>query len=246
MKVLVVSTPGAGHVTPLVPLIGALMAGGDEVLVVSGPEVAPIVEKAGARFAVAGPSQAEYLARLTARTRGNPGDGVAAERIIHYFLPRAFGEIGVDAMIDDVLRHGQDFAPDVVIFEAFALAGPLAAELLGVPAVAHMFGPLPPPEAVELANDAVSPIWRSFGLDVPGWAGMYRQLTIQICPPTLETLQVPVGETWHLRPVPPPVGPQQPTPRPVVYVTFGTLFNSDLGLFQIALQGLADEPVDVV
>jgi len=29
-------------------------------------------------------------------------------------------------------------------------------------------------------------------------------------------------------------------------VTFGTLFNSDLGLFQTALEGLAGEPVDVV
>src|SRR3954468_6017810 len=152
MKVLVVSTPGAGHVTPLVPLIGALLAGGDEVLVVSGPEAAPIVDKTGARFAVAGLSQADYLARLTTRTRGNPGDGIAAERILHYFLPRAFGEIGVDLMIDDVLRHGQALAPDLVLFEAFALAGPLVAELLGVPGVAHMFGPLPPHETVELAN----------------------------------------------------------------------------------------------
>ena len=246
MKIFVVSTPGAGHVTPLVPLIGALLAGGDEVLVGSGPEAAPIIAKTGARFAVAGRSQAEWMARLATRTRGNPGDGIAAERILHYFLPRAFGEIGVDEMIDDVLREGRKFAPDVVVFEAFALAGPLVAELLGVPGVAHMFGPLPPNDAVELANDAVSPIWRSYGRDVPGWAGMYRDLTIQICPPMLETAHVPTGETWRLRPVPLPARPREVTPRPVVYVTFGTLFNANLGLFQVALDALADEPVDVV
>jgi UDP:flavonoid glycosyltransferase YjiC (YdhE family) len=39
MRVLVVSTSGAGHVTPLVPMIGALLAGGDDVVVASGPEV---------------------------------------------------------------------------------------------------------------------------------------------------------------------------------------------------------------
>ena len=77
MKILVVSTSGAGHVTPLVPLIGALLAGGDEVLVASGPEAAPIVEKTGARFALAGRSEAEWMGRLATRTRGNPGDGVA-------------------------------------------------------------------------------------------------------------------------------------------------------------------------
>jgi hypothetical protein len=115
MKVLVVSTPGAGHVTPLVPIIRALLAGGDGVLVASGPEAAPIIEKTGARFALAGRSQAEWMARLATRTRGNPGDGVAADGILHYFLPRAFAEIGVDEMVDDVLRHGQEFAPDVVV-----------------------------------------------------------------------------------------------------------------------------------
>jgi hypothetical protein len=246
MKILVVSTAGAGHVTPLIPLIGALLAGGDEVLVASGPEAAPIIEKTGARFAPAGRNQTEYMARLATRTRGNPGDGVAPERILHYFLPRAFGEIGVDEMVDEVLHHGQEFAPDVVLFEAFALAGPLVAELLGVPGVAHMFGPLPPREAVEMANDAVSPIWRSFGRDVPGWAGMYRHLTIQICPPLLDPAQVPTGETLCLRPVPLPTRPREITPRPVVYVTFGTLFNNNLDLFRLAFKALADESVDVV
>lgn len=249
MRVLVVSTPGAGHVTPLVPLIEALLSGEDEVLVASGPEAAPIVEKTGARFALAGRSVAEYMARLATRTRGNPGDGVATNRILHYFLPRAFAEIGVDEMVDEVLHHGREFAPDVLLFEPFALAGPLVADLLGVRAVAHMFGPLPPREVVELANDAVSPIWRSFGRDVPGWAGMYQHLTIQICPPMLEMAIVPTGETMRLRPVPLPVRPPAATAslnRPVVYVTFGTLFNNNRGLFQTALDALGDEPVDVV
>jgi UDP:flavonoid glycosyltransferase YjiC (YdhE family) len=216
------------------------------VLLASGPEAAPIVEKTGARFAVAGRSQADYMARLATRTRGNPGDGVAADRILHYFLPRAFAEIAVDEMVDDVLRHGREFVPDLVLFEAFGLAGPLVADLLGVPAVAHMFGPLPPQVVVELANDAVSPIWRSFGRDVPGWAGMYRHLTIEICPPMLETAEVPTGETWRLRPVPLPIRPREVTPRPIVYVTFGTFFNSNVGLFQTALEAFADEPIDVV
>jgi UDP:flavonoid glycosyltransferase YjiC (YdhE family) len=246
MKVLVVSTPGAGHVIPLVPIIGALVAGGDDVVVASGPEAEPIVEKTGARFALAGRSQAEWMARLATRVRGNPGDGLAPDRILHYFLPRAFAEIGTDEMIDDVLRHGHALAPDLVLYEAFALAGPLAAELLGVPGVTQMFGPLPPLDTVELANDAVSPIWRSFGRDAPGWAGMYRDLTIRICPPSLDAADVPTGETLHLRPTPLPLEPRVETERPLVYVSFGTLFNANLDLFRLALDALAGEPVDVV
>jgi UDP:flavonoid glycosyltransferase YjiC (YdhE family) len=246
MRILVVSTPGAGHVIPLVPIVGAFVAGGDEVLVASGPEARLVIEKTGARFALAGHSQGEWMARLASRIRGNPGDGLPPERILHYFLPRVFAEIGVDDMIDEVLRHGEEFAPDVVLFEAFALAGPLAAELFGVPAVAHMFGPLPPQDAVELANDAVSPIWRAHGRDVPGWGGMYRHLTIQICPPSLEQADVPTGETLRLRPAPLPITPPITTERPLVYVTFGTLFNANLDLFRLALTALADQPVDVV
>jgi UDP:flavonoid glycosyltransferase YjiC (YdhE family) len=186
------------------------------------------------------------MARLAARTRGAPGDGLPPERILHYFLPRAFGEIGVDEMIDDVLRVGRDFRPDVVIFEAFALAGPLAADVLGVPAITHLFGPVPPLDAVVLANDAVSPIWRAHGRNVPGWAGMFRDLTIQICPPSLEVADVPVGESMHLRPTVLPKAPASTTEPPLVYVTFGTLFNANLDLFRLVLDALADEPIDVV
>ena len=58
--------------------------------------------------------------------------------------------------------------------------------------------------------------------------------------------QVPAGETLRLRPTPLPAGPTVVTTRPVVYVTFGTLFNANLDLFRLALEALADEPVDVV
>jgi UDP:flavonoid glycosyltransferase YjiC (YdhE family) len=246
MRVLVVATSGAGHITPLVPLIDALVAAGDDVLVMSGPEARVVVEKTSARFEQVGVSVDEVMARLAARTRGAPGDGLPPERILHYFLPRAFGEIAVDEMIDDVLRVGRDFGPDVVVFEAFALAGPLAADVLGVPAITHLFGPIPPLDAVVLANDAVSPIWRAHGRSVPGWAGMFRELTIQICPPSLEVADVPVGATMQLRPTVLPKAPPSRKDRPLVYVTFGTLFNANLDLFRLVLDALADEPIDVV
>lgn len=246
MRVLVVSTPGAGHLNPVLPLVRALLDAGDDVVVASGPEAGPMVEQAGARFQRAGVSLGEAMGRLAARTRGIPGDGLPPERILHYFLPRAFGEVAMAAMIDDVLRIGRSFEPDVVLFEAFALAGPLAAEVLGVPGVAHMFGPLPPMDAVVLANDAVSPIWREHGRTVPGWAGIYRHLTIQICPPSWEVSEVPVGESLFLRPTVLPTVPQVLRYPPVVYVTFGTLFNSNLDLFRFTVGALADEPIELI
>jgi UDP-N-acetylglucosamine:LPS N-acetylglucosamine transferase len=190
-----------------------------------------------------------WFERLVGRTRGAPGDGLPPERINHYFLPRVFGEIATDDMIDDVVAAGQDFGPDLVLFETYAMAGPLAAELLGVPGVNHLLGPLQPHEVWELANDAVSPLWRSFGHDAPRYAGAYRDLTISICPPSLETLRVPEGDTQLLRPAP---LPQQPASaregrpaRLLVYVTLGTSFGHPEA-FRPILSGLADQPFDVV
>lgn len=80
----------------------------------------------------------------------------------------------------------------------------------------------------------------------PGWAGMFPGLTIEICPPSLETGRVPAGTTLGLRPAPLPLGPPTVGPRPRVYVTFGTLFNQNLDLFRVALDALAPLPVEVV
>jgi hypothetical protein len=48
---------------------------------------------------------------------------------------------------------------------------------------------------MELANDALSPVWRSFDLYAPGYGGAYQGLTIEVTPPSLEPLSVPAGES---------------------------------------------------
>jgi MGT family glycosyltransferase len=122
----------------------------------------------------------------------------------------------------------------------------LTAELLGVPGVHHLFGPVFPHEIFVLANDAVSPLWRSFSRDVPGYAGVYRDLTVEICPPSLEARKVPAGHVVALRPAPRPEQAPTRAARPIVYVTLGTFFNGNAQVFREILDGLADQPVDVV
>lgn len=230
----------------MLPVIGALVGAGDTVVVASGLATAHLAQRAGAEFFRVGNDSDVWFARLGERTRGNPGDGIAPERINHYFVPRLFAEIGTADMIDDVVRAGHEFGPDLVLFESLAFAGPLVADLLGVPGVHHLFGPVWPHEIFVLADDAVAPIWRSFGRDVPGYAGVYRDLTVQICPPSLEARKVPAGGVVALRPAPRPERPATRGARPVVYVTLGTFFNGNTHVFREILDGLADQPVDVV
>jgi UDP:flavonoid glycosyltransferase YjiC (YdhE family) len=246
MRVLVVSTPGPGHVNPLRPLVQALIAGGDRVALAAAAGAASLAKEMGATFYPCGNEEGAWFDRLRARTRGNPGDGLAPERINHYFLPRLFGEIATDDMIDDVVSCGREFVPDVVLFETYAFAGPLVADILGVPAVNHLLGPLPEHGVMELVNDAVSPLWRFFGGEVPGYGGIYRDLTIEICPPSFEPLQVPSGQSLTLRPAPLPEETPNVGARQRVYVTLGTSFNANFHIFQAVLEGLAEEPVEVV
>ncbi len=245
VKALVVCVPAAGHLTPLLPLLRSMVDSGDEVVVATGPAMADAVGRVGARLHPAGRDLESWFAALGGRIRGAPGNGLPPNRIEHYFVPRLFAEIGADDMLDDVLEAGAALRPDLVLFESESFAGPVAADLLGVPAVHHTIGALLHPAVLELAADAVAPLWRSFEREAPRDAGLYRDLTLTICPPSLEPHGLPRGDVRALRPAPAPLRPSEPAPRPLVYVTLGTLW-SEPGVFRAVLDGLAGEPLDVL
>src|SRR5579859_64491 len=150
VRVLVVAIPASGHVNPLLPLAQALLAQGDEVVVASGEDPAGSIASSGAKHVQVGGTEMDWFQTLGGRVRGSPGDGIAPERINHYFVPRVFADIATIDMIDDVVAFGRRFDPDLVLFETYAFAGPLAAAVLGVPAVHHLISPMLPHEVMEL------------------------------------------------------------------------------------------------
>ena len=246
MKVLVVCIPLSGHFNPLKPLIGAFVGAADEVLVASGSDIRGEVVAAGAEFAPAGHGFGLWFERLSTRTRAMPGDGLAPDRILRYFLPRVFGEAAFDDMVDGVLDAATEFRPDLVVFDTFALAAPLVADIVGVPSVNI---PITLPLArieLELMEDAVCPIWRAFGRQSPGLAGIYRGVTADIWPAGLKVRDVDEGIRLALRPCPVPTAPRRPGDEPTIYVTLGTLYGGATHVFAEVLRGLASEPVRVV
>lgn len=245
MKVLVVSIPQAGHLNPMLPLVSAFVETGDEVVVATGDALREQIEKTGAGFHRAGNGLDAWFSQLASRVRGAPGDGLPPSRIGHYFGPRLFGEIGAADMIDDVVAAGEQLRPDLVMFDFEAVTGPLAARLVGARQANHQVGPLPPPDVLQLMTDALSPMWRSFGHDVPPYAGLYEDTTIAICPPSMELETVPRGERLLLRPAPLPVRPLRPQSPPLVYFTLGTLWANPTVVATV-LEALADLPVRVV
>ncbi len=253
MRVIVSCVPQTGHVAPLLPLAEAFVANGDEVTIASGPDAEPVASGRGLAFRVVGPALEFWFSTLSARTRGIPGDGLAPSRVQGYFVPRLFGEIGMALVLDDLLALCRELEPTLLVFEPYFLAAPLVAALTGAHPVLHGIGPRPDPGVMELASDAVSPIWREFGFDVPPAAGIYSGTAVAICPPSFDPVGPGDDRFQALRPTPLPLPEPAPLPvsfahpgHPLIYLTLGTFSNSDLGLFRLVLAALEDESVNVI
>jgi len=253
VRVVFSCVPQTGHIVPLLPLAQAFADRGDEVVVASGPDAAVAVTDRGLPFRAVGPTFDALFGTLRARTRGVPGDGLHPSRIESYFAPRLFGEIGVALVVDDLLALCEELEPALLVFDPYLFAAPLVAALTGGHGVVHALGPLIDPDVLDLVADAVSPVWREFGLDVPPAAGMYSGTTLTICPPSLDPANVGPRNVHPLRPAPPPSADPPPLPisvadpeRPLVYLTLGTFSNNDLDLFRLVLTALEDEPVNVL
>lgn len=253
MRVVFACAPAYGHLHPLLPLALALADGGDEVAVATCGGLLASVEAAGLAPIDAGPPLEAWWSELGRRAGGEPGDGLPIERILPYYVPRLFADIGAHSMLDPLVAAAE--AADLVVFETYALAAPLAARIAGVPAVHHLLGPAIPTEAMVLAGDALSPLWRHHNQPYPAYGGVYEVPTVAICPPSLGLGEVPPGtELLAMRPVAHDTAGQAGLPewaadlpkRPTVYVTLGTVTNQDHGVFRAVLDGLGAESLNVV
>jgi len=251
---LITSSPPIGHVHPVIPLALSLLDAGHEVRWATGSDACPIVEMAGVHAIAAGLAaserRVEYFRRFP-EARDLP----PVELPAHMF-PHLFGTVAAPAMLRDLLPMVEDWRPDVIVHEAGELAAPIVAARLGVPNVCQGYGALVAPERMSGASDAVASLWRELGLEPREWAGAYEHLYLDIYPPSLRP---PYGDyvtrRESMRPVPFSTNvSMQPGPedvreaddRPLVYVTFGTVFNNPAGPFRQAVDGVADLDVRVV
>ena len=253
MHVLISTVPAIGHLHPVVPLARALVARGHEVRWATGPDGCPIVAAAGFTAMPCGSSAAasrdEYYLRFPVARELRP------EQLPGHMFPHLFGTVGAPPRLTDLLALVDTWRPDVVVHDAAELAAPIVAATLGVPNVCHGFGALTPSERVIAASEAVAPLWRNAGLTPRPWAGCYDHLYLDIYPPSLSPAHGDyIARRQSLRPIPfsvdlsdgsEPFAPPDDD-RPIVYLTFGTVFNAVAGAFSAALDGLAELAVHVV
>ena len=249
MRVLFTCSPGIGHVHPMLPLAVALRARGHDVRWAVAPEVQARVEASGFAVFPAGMAMGPRHAEL-GRRHPELQDLPPAERPERMF-GAMFGEIAAPPMVADLEPVVERWPPALVVNDAAELAGPLVAARAGVPNVTHGFGAMLPERRVAAASEAVAGLWRAAGLEPRPYAGCYDHLYLDIYPPSMRPAGAGhLGRVQPLRPVPVDEAGAGPTGggsgRPLVYLTFGTVFNDPGPAFRAALDGIAAHPVDVL
>jgi UDP:flavonoid glycosyltransferase YjiC (YdhE family) len=257
LKLLFVSTPGLGHVLPMLGLALAARQRGHTVAWATARDAWPMLQAHGIQTLQAGAPLAQCRAETQQRWPQAPRGGRAqsAHAFAHHF-----GRVIFDHMVHPLGAAIDEWRPDLVINETAAMAAPLMAHKRDLPHITHAFGLPIPHDILQNASQAVAPSWHSAGLDAPPFAGLYEHGAIEIAPHGLLAAHghsTPVQRVWHQQAAPaastdaalPPETVRRflraDTTRPVVYVTFGTLFDEGPAFAQL-LQALAKADVRCV
>ena len=187
---MISTTPGAGHVNPVVPLVRALIEL-DTIHVGNVASCVPVRCCAGIR-------------RPRSRYRGGRTNFrlidlhpevllVAPRERRPIMFAGGFAEVAAPAMVDGLQAVIRSVEPDLVVHEAAELAAPPVCASWGIPLVTVAFSGTLPIQVRLLLQQAIEPLWTSLGLTVPDDLGM--------------------GTHAYLHPFPPAFGQRPPWPH---------------------------------
>ncbi len=243
-RILFTCRPLSGHFDPLVPLAEAAREAGHTVGFASGTPVVGRARDAGFIAFEAGPPdtfRAEWAPRFPHFTT-LVGD---AQR--EFFFTEIFANLELVPRAADLESIVSEWRPHLVVHEMAELAAPLISTSFGVPYVDVGYGSLIPRALLVAAGTAAAPHWQARGLEPDPLAGIFRHLYIDPCPPTLQSPEiVDVKSVQQVRPTAAPrIGQRPPWMRALphdqtVYLTLGTIWNTDTDLFRLAIDALAD------
>ena len=252
MRFLFTSSPGVGHLMPILPVATAARERGHEVVVGCGASLEPMVSRAGLRHVSMGQASLHEVRDLVAGWAAADGPGRAT-----LMYTEAFGHVIAAAIADDALRFATDWRPAVIVHEDMEVGSWIAAERLGIPhATIQATAWRPWQHGLQVAHQ--NELRAAHGLDhqadLAGRIGLHWFTTR---PPALRdpawSMPAPLGE---LRPDPDDQvgGGANATPgwlaaspnRPRVAVTLGTMNAHRTDLLRPMIEGIAALDVEVV
>ncbi|HEV3362853.1 MAG TPA: nucleotide disphospho-sugar-binding domain-containing protein, partial [Acidimicrobiia bacterium] len=158
-------------------------------------------------------------------------------------------------MLPDVITTAQEWSADLVVRQSLEYSGCVAAERLGLP---HASVADAAHSALDRRHEVAASLNRlrsSVGLPSdPHGEMVYRYLHLCFAPPRFDGPGAVFPPTAHfLRHTNPTVaGEQLPSwmnqleARPTVLVSMGTVFHRTAGIYEAVVEGLRDEPVNLV
>jgi UDP:flavonoid glycosyltransferase YjiC (YdhE family) len=166
-----------------------------------------------------------------------PSSRRSPRRRSNFLFAKIFGPERAEGMLEDLLPLAHEWSPSVMVCEQAELAGPIVAATLGIPNVTHAFGhPLPAgPRGPGGGRDAAA-----LGGTRPDRAALRRHVS---APLRRHESRSAEGVREQALPDILKLRPHDPAPAaetaglPLVYVTFGTVFNRDLSLIATVVEG---------
>jgi UDP:flavonoid glycosyltransferase YjiC (YdhE family) len=241
VRVLFSTTGHSGHLLPLAPLAKACEQAGHDVAVAIHATRTGAAERAGLQaipIPIAPDSAWAPLMSELPRLQ----QGAADARII----PEGFARIGAGSALPGMIDAVEAWRPDVVVHECYEFAGPIAAELRGIPSVRVALGLASTEDWVtRLAAPAVAEMRRAHGLP-PDAA---PEPLLSMVPPGLDDGSAVRFRNGVARPAGPLPDWWENAGDPLVYLTFGSVTGSlpfFPALYQRVLEALAALPVRVL
>ncbi len=274
MRVLFAVSDYSAHYFPMVPLGWALQAAGHEVRVACHPSQERPVSRAGlVPVPVQGGPDMMERGRIfyffAAQQAGgtplgmplHPVTGKVVESFKDFDFPRYKREnrdrnvAGVSASMDAVIEFARDWRPDLVVHDVLNLEGLLAAQVLGIPAVCHLWGAIGTDEGEAGVN--LVPVDHNRDFERHGVGPMSAELiryVVDPCPPRIaapsKALRLPVRYLPYNGPGPSTDIGLGRAEQPRVCVIWGNSLSGLLGprsfLVPTILEGLAGLDIEVL
>ena len=251
MRVLFTTQPSSGHWHPLVPLAQALEMAGHEVAFVSTPGFCPrIVAKGFLCFSAGADDNEQEIRQLQVQMAGPTGKPPPFT-----YLKYVFAGLRAERSLPDMFGIIREWRPDVVVRDNLEFAGSVAAERAAIPhATFQVMAAWP--QWLEALEEPLNRLCTSVGLPTGAPADLlFRYLFLIPRPPSLWNPEFPVPPTTHAfrytgfnesggEQLPDWVGNLEG--RPTVYATLGTLFNQRTDILSAILEGLREEPINLI
>ncbi len=250
MRILMTTKAGAGHFGPLIPFARAFRRAGADVLIAAPREAARMVRAEGLALWAFDDPPADERDAIFAEVRGRNTDGLTARRVVG----DVFARIDARAALPGLLAACRAWSPDVVISETTEFAGPIAAEIVGVPSICVGLSQQGKEEyMLPLILDALEDLraYAGVGPD-PQAARLLGRPYFTLFPAALEDPATPMKLLSHRFREPRAtvrrhmVHGSPADERPLVYVSFGSVVPASdqfPGLYRDAIGELASLPL---